>query len=158
MKKYLLLALLAASSLTACKKDKDTAPAKTKAELLVDKKWRLSALTGTYTDGGKLQTKDGYTTIPSYTKDDFYTFKADKTLTYDEGPTKQNTSAPQSYPGTWDLNSDQTKLYISPAGGSATAYDLTELTETTMIQTIIVPANPTTSQPEVTVKLTYNTF
>ena len=132
MKKHFLYALVAASSLTACKKDDEPAP-KTKQEILADKQWRYSAITASYTLNGKTETDDIYATLKPYDKDNFTTYKADKNFVDDEGPTRESASDPQTRKGTWDLNYEQTKLYLTYDGSSPEAVEVTQLTDATMV-------------------------
>lgn len=135
MKRFLLLTLLAAGSLTACKKDKEM-PAKTKSEQLVNKRWRLSALTGTLTVNGKTQTIDGFAKYPACNKDDFTTYKTDKTYVDDAGATKCSTE-PQTETGKWDVNSDQTKLFLTDSQQNNTTFDLTEVSDAKLVVTTV---------------------
>jgi hypothetical protein len=134
MKKLLLFAL-AVASLSACKKGSENNPSKT--GLLTSKKWRVTAFTATYsTSGGSAPTTntvDQYAQTPACSKDDFYKFNTDKTLILDEGATKCSTSGPQTTAFTWDLNSDQTKLFINASGlSSSSPNDIVELSASTM--------------------------
>jgi hypothetical protein len=134
MKKLFLFALTVAS-LSACKKDSENTPSKT--DLLTSKKWRVTSFTATYsTSGGgapTTNTVDQYAQTPACSKDDFYKFNSDKTLILDEGATKCGTSDPQTTAFTWDLNSDQTKLFINASGSSSSSpNDIVELSASTM--------------------------
>jgi hypothetical protein len=135
--KKLFLIMLAVASLGACKKDSENTPSKT--DLLTSKKWRVTAYSATYTASGGsapiTTTVDQYAQTTAYSKDDFYKFNTDKTLTVDEGPTKYSTSSPQTTAYTWDFNSGQTKLLISPVGAGTTSItisDIVELSATTL--------------------------
>jgi hypothetical protein len=133
MKKLLILALMAAGSLTACKKDSEPAP-KSKSEILVDKRWRISAATATATVQGKLVTQDVYDdVVDDCNKDDFTTYKANKTYTDDAGATACQQGDPQTQSGTWDVNSDQTKLFLTDANQGNITLDLTEVSNTKLV-------------------------
>ncbi len=133
MKKLLLLALLAASSLSACKKDKEDAKPKTKSEIIVDKKWRINAATASFTANGRPTTQDLLPFIDDCEKDNFTTYKGDKSFVDDNGPTKCDPTDSQTQNGTWDLSSDQSKILITYPGQSTETANLTELTGTTMV-------------------------
>lgn len=136
MKKLFLL-LLTVASLSACKKDSENTPSQT--DLLTSKKWRVTAFSATYTTSGggapTTNTVDQYAQTPACSKDDFYKFNTDKTLILDEGATKCSISSSQTTAFTWDFNSGQTKLLITPAGAgtaSTSTSDLVELSATTL--------------------------
>lgn len=131
MKNLLLPALLATTALTACEKDEPKA--KTKTDLLVGKRWRVSAALAFITVGGQAATQDVLPFQAACSKDDFVTFRADKTLTEDEGPTKCQTTDAQTRAGTWELSADQTKLTTTVTGRTAETGTLLELTETTLV-------------------------
>lgn len=152
MKKYVLLGLLAAGSVSACKKDSQPAAPKTKADLLVNKQWRASGITVSTTVNGKPQPpQDVFAKFPACFKDNFSTYKADKSFVDDEGATKCSTTDPQTTAGTWDINADQTKLYITYPSQGTESIDLTQLSETTMVWTYV----DTSSSPAKTIVLTY---
>lgn len=133
MKKLSLL-LLAALALGSCKKS-DTSPATpSKTDLLTAKSWRLSADKITSTVGTTSNTTDEYASSPACERDNFIKFNTNKTATFDEGPTKCNTPDPQTESGTWDFNSDGTKLTLTDPSGSGLAIqeDILELTATTL--------------------------
>jgi len=136
--KKLLLVFAAATVLGACKKDSEPAPtptAATKADVLVAKNWRLSAQTTTYSIANTPSvSQDEYATYSSCERDNFLKFNANKTLLVDEGATKCDQSDPQTQNGSWDFNSDYSKLTLmDPSQGSvAIPFDVVELTATTM--------------------------
>lgn len=151
MKKLLLLALLAATSLTACKKDDEDPKPVSKAEQLVNKRWRISAYTMSTTVNGRLQTEDLLPKLPSYNRDDFTTYKADKSFVDDEGPTKEDRSDPQTTAGTWDLNFEQNKLYLTYSNDGTFGVELLELTNARMVWRFV----DSSSTPVETYTLTY---
>lgn len=151
MKKYVLLGLPAAGSVSACKKDSQPAAPKTKADLLVNKPWRASGATVSTTVNGKPQPQDVFAKLPACFKDHFSTYKADKSFVDDEGTTKCSTTDPQTTAGTWDFGSDQTKLYLTYPGQGTESVDVTQLTETTMVWSYV----DTSLSPATTVVITY---
>lgn len=136
MKKVsLYLAVAAMASLTlSCKKDSDTAAPASKADLLTAKKWRVSAASTSITSNNQTSTVDDYATSPACERDDFAQFNANKSVTFDEGATKCSSTDPQTTMGTWDFNSDQTKLTLTDPnlGGLALPFDIVTLNATTL--------------------------
>ena len=139
--KHLSLLLLVAVSLGACKKDSEPAPsAPTKTDLLLAKSWRLTGQTTTFSssainNGTPVVTDTYATSYPNACqRDNFLAFKANKTLIADEGPLKCSPTDPQTQPGTWDFNSDQTKLTLTDPnqGGLPTAFEVVTLSATTL--------------------------
>ena len=136
MKKLFLL-LLATASLGACKKDSNsTSPAAaSRPDLLTAKNWRLSAYTSTFTAAGTpAVTTDEYAGLPACERDNFAKFNTNKSVAFDEGPTKCNTTDPQTENGTWDFNSDYTKLTLGDPqlGGFPVPFDVIDLSASTM--------------------------
>ncbi len=130
-----ILVLLATCSVvfTACKKDDEDPKPKTKAELLTAKSWRVSADASTVTSGGTTVSNDDYADYEACEKDNFTKFEVNKVAKFDEGTTSCSGN-PQTEIGSWDFNSDQTKLSLmSPdSAPSSTSLDIVELTETTL--------------------------
>ncbi|TGE19679.1 lipocalin family protein [Hymenobacter elongatus] len=132
------LSLLLVGSLGACKKDKT----ETKADLLTGKNWQVSAATITYT-GSQTGTEDIYKELVDCEKDNFLRFNSNKSLEANEGKNVCPDSE-QVAMGSWDINSDQTKLYLnSPelGGGAAVQVDIVELSSSKMVlkSTIVQP-------------------
>ena len=128
---YLLLAGLGLTTL-ACSKDKESTP--DKASLLTAKKWRVSAYTTSSTLNGQTTTVDNFALAQPCDKDDFIQFRTDKSVSFDEGATKCDATAAQTTSGTWDFNSDQTKLNLTSPdfGGLAIPFDLLTLDANTL--------------------------
>lgn len=131
MRKQLLLTsfilAIAFLFLPGCEKEKDTAPAKTKTQLLSQATWKFSAATVGGTDVSAF--------LQTCQKDNILTFVAAGTGTIDEGTTKCNTADPQSNPFTWNFQSGETILFISATlftGGSST-FTLVSLSETQLV-------------------------
>ena len=128
-----LVAALATLTVS-CKKDSENMPAPSKTELLTTKKWRITAASTVTTMGTNTTTTDEYATTPACERDDFTQFMTSKVVNFDEGATKCNSSDPQTSSGTWDFNSDQTKLNLTSPdlGGLLLPFDLVKLDATTL--------------------------
>jgi len=130
----LLAGLLLAGSLAGCKKDDDKDPSK--VDLLTAKNWQQTAGTATSTDRGITTTVDIYKDQEACEKDNFLKFNSNKTVDVNEGPTRCDASDPQVVSGSWDLNSDQTKLYLNSTalGGGLTAQlEVVELSSSKLV-------------------------
>ena len=136
MKNILPLLLAGAMSVTmlSCSDDKKDDPTPNKTSLLTAKKWRVSAQSTTATLNGNTTTVDEFATMQPCEKDDFTQFKTDKTVVFDQGATKCDPADNQTENGTWDFNSDQTKLNLSDPdfGGIAIPFDIVTLNATTL--------------------------
>ncbi len=112
--------------LSSCKKD-NTPAAKTKTDLITQGSWKFSSATV----GGS----DVSAFLQSCQKDNIVTFAAAGTGTVDEGPTKCNSSDPQTSSFTWNFANNETVLHVSTtffAGGSNDS-NLVTLTETQLV-------------------------
>lgn len=129
--KRLFLFVLAAASLSACKKDSENTPSKT--DLITAKNWQLTGLTVTTTitpasGSASTTTRDDYPLLGACERDNIYKYNTNKALVLDEGPTKCDPADPQTAITTWDFNSDQTRLLT----GSNFSEDILELSATTL--------------------------
>jgi hypothetical protein len=133
MKKLSFL-LLAAIALGGCKKDDNSPSSPSKADLLTAKNWRISAQKSISTVGTQTFTTDEYAASPACERDNFAKFNTNKSVVFDEGASKCDTSDPQTESGTWDFNSDQTKLNLNDPslGGVIIPFDIVELSATTL--------------------------
>jgi hypothetical protein len=136
MKKLFLFSFTIAS-LSSCKKDSENTPSK--ADLLTNKSWRLTAFTTISTtavtgSSPSTSTSDEYAKLQACEKDDFLKFNTDKILIDDEGPSKCNTADSQRITSQWDFNSDQTKLLVTSTGSlsSTETGDIIELSVSTL--------------------------
>lgn len=108
----LLICLFIASS---CKKDIS------RTELLTSGRWKLIALQASFLG----MTNDAYAEIEECEKDNLITFKPDKTVELDEGPTKCKPDDPQiRTEGTWNMFDNDTKITLDSID-----YNILELTE-----------------------------
>lgn len=151
MKKVFLL-MLGVASLSACKKDSEPTPtASSRTDLLLAKNWRLSAQTTTFTSAATngipamTNVADVYATYygDACKRDNSLKFNSNKTIVMDEGATKCSASDPQTQAGTWNFNSDETKLtLVDPAqGGTLQPFDVVELSATTLRLRHIIVTN-----------------
>lgn len=146
MKKLCFL-LLVTASVSACKKEPVTA-APSRTDLLTAKNWRKTAWTIT---SGSAAPTDVYAQLPACERDDFYKFNVDKSLVLDAGPTRCNPTDPQTRPGTWTINSDQTVLTLADAlGNQPLANEVLELSATTLHLRTSRTSGTTTSTGDVT--------
>jgi hypothetical protein len=150
MSRFLLVALsfVLVGALGGCKKE----AADTKLDLLVDKNWQVSALTVTFS-GTKQSTQDAYALLPACQKDNYTRFSVNKTLEVNEGKSICQGSQQQAA-GTWDINSDQTILYLSATNYGAPVaipVDILELSASKLV------LQSTVVQPEATT-ITVTTF
>ena len=136
MKKKLqfsILFLLAISFVifVSCKNDKDNNPAKSKTELLTAAPWKRTALISTpaydWNADGTSST-DVLSIMWPCEKDNLDIYKANGIIETDEGPTKCNSSDPQSWTTTWAFIENESKLIFD----GVDVYTLLELTETTL--------------------------
>ncbi|HNP07335.1 MAG TPA: DUF5004 domain-containing protein [Cyclobacteriaceae bacterium] len=120
-KLILALALvLTITLISSCSKDDD--PILSRLELLTQKPWKL-----------KSTTIVGIGTSPpeSYSADDIHTFNTDGTYVFDEGPTKEDSSDPQTVNGKWEFAEAETIIKLS-YGGLTLNQEIVELTSTTL--------------------------
>ena len=133
MKNYfLLLALGAAFTFSACDNDDDDAstPSQTRTQMLTSKTWQISARSQVYTDSAGNSTTD--TSLDNCEKDDTYKFTTDNKINFDEGATKCDPDDPQTGTGTWAFSSNETKLDLTVSGIPISG-DIIELTPNRMI-------------------------
>lgn len=122
----LLLALVFVG--TSCKKDEE----KTTKDYLVAHSWKL------------ISVKVGgiSTTLDECDKDDIATFHKDKTLHFDEGPTKCDPTDPQETTGKWSISASTTPETLTLTyddGSPKEEYKITEIGDLKMVLTIDVP-------------------
>ena len=110
MKKNILLiavTVISIFTITACKKSSEQ-PADV-ASLLMNKNWKISALT---VSPAYMGTTDIFASWPSCEKDNFYQFKASNVFLTDEGSTKCYASDPQISTSTWTYDVSTKHLII----------------------------------------------
>lgn len=132
--------------LLACSKDdsSDPTPQKTRTELLIDKKWQKTAISGKLADGTIVP--DGFTSLPSYAKDDYYLFKSNLKYELNDniemhpGQTDKVIAS-----GSWALvSSDQYLTVERDSDGFETNVKITELTETQLKWESVIEETGTT--------------
>jgi hypothetical protein len=126
---------------TACSKDDDdTPPPPTKTQRLTAKQWRLTAQTinpGIQLEPGGPTITDLLVTYLPCQLDDFVKFNTNGTYSAEEGPTKCDPNDPQVIEtGTWIWNADETRIIITPAGGSTADLLVTSLTSSQLVTQI----------------------
>ncbi len=131
--KHAVLVLLIVSTLAwSCKKD-DNKP--DRLDLLVEKNWRLTALTIDpsidWFGNGTLVTNI-YAQLNNCDRDDLYIFERNGVYKLDEGPTKCSPNDPQTITGTWTFNPDKTVITVNITGGS-NSYTIKELESKRMV-------------------------
>jgi hypothetical protein len=129
----LLIALFSLFTLASCDKDKDP-KAKSKEDLLTDKRWKTTALT---VNPGFVNPNNGAIITDLFnqfysdcSKDDYVQFMKNGQYISDQGATRCDATDPQTETGTWVFNGDKTKVTITSGGESYTA-DVLELTDNT---------------------------
>ncbi|MDP4261080.1 MAG: hypothetical protein Q8941_01000 [Bacteroidota bacterium] len=148
MRKQLLLApaflVIAFAVVTGCGKDKTSAPAKTKTDLLCQSSWKFDHATA----GGV----DISSSINACLKDNIATFSSNKNVVLDEGTNVCSTSYAGTY--TWDLQSSETILHISGIifPGGSNDFTLVSLTETNLVVSQVMTISPF---PPTTVEVTF---
>ena len=110
---------------TGCSKDDDEpAVVVTKTQLLTKESWKQ--VNSEVSTGGAF-TSD-WASWDDCDKDDLTTFKTDKTYQATEGATKCNPADPDLIDeGTWDFNSDETKLIMDVLSTTIVKLDETDL-------------------------------
>lgn len=132
IKFFLLLLVLSYS----CSK-KSNIDAVTRADLLINKKWKISAISVQTPNGNYYP--DNYSPLPSYKKDDYFYFNSDLTFTDNDNIEKApNNSTGILDSGKWALENAETNLHmISTVLQTGTAIEyyptkILELTSTSM--------------------------
>ncbi len=139
---YVLLAAMAALTVS-CKKDSEPAPAPpTKTDLLTAKSWRLTDI--------KIGGTSFYAFIDACEKDDLIKFNANKSATFDQGATRCDQTEPQTATGKWEFTTNETKLKFTDPEG-----DVSEGNMTTLNATSLVLSDPNAGGPGVAGELTF---
>jgi len=128
MMKTLLFSCCTALVLFSCKKDEKS---KTKAELLSNGSWHVTAYTVDPPidwDGDGTDESNVYPLIEQCIKDDHTTFFANGTGELDEGPTKCDPNDPQTIPLSWEFDQSESQLTVQ-----SIQYQIESLTESQMV-------------------------
>ncbi len=106
--------LLATLSMTSCEKDKDKPD---NSEVLTGGPWKLTAFTSDPAfDWFGTPVTNLYAQFPACIKDDLTVFKTSGTVNFDEGPSKCETTDPQTTSGTWAFSTDEKVLSVTTDG------------------------------------------
>lgn len=123
---YLVLAVLGLAAVS-CSDDSDDNVAPTKTALLTAKSWQPTDIKA---NGVSIF-------MPPFVndcdKDDFITFKADKSAVYDEGAVRCDQSSPQTANGSWEFTSNETKLKMTTPDGEVIEGAISKLTATELV-------------------------
>lgn len=131
MKKLLTLAVIGLSlSLVSCKKDDDP----TKKEMLTGKNWKLTGWT--IDPALPVIGSNFYNQLDACSKDDLTNFATDGKVTFDEGATKCQVSAPQTTTGTWALSTDEKTVSVT-SDGETTSITIVSLTSSKFVGTYV---------------------
>ena len=121
----------------SCSKKSGSGDTLSRADLLINKKWKISAISVKLPNG--VTYPDSYSTLPSYKKDDYFYFNADLTFTdNDNAERAPNNSTGILDSGKWALENGENNLHmISTVLQTGTAIEyyptkLLELTSTSM--------------------------
>jgi hypothetical protein len=99
--------------INSCSKSNSTQ--KTKMQLLTQSTWKYDTAGIDLNGDGTIDAAFPAGYLLDCTKDNLLTFNTDSTGTADEGPTKCNTTDPQTVAFTWSFNSTQTDITSSTA-------------------------------------------
>jgi hypothetical protein len=126
-----LFAVLVLTASSACKKDDD--PSQTKTEMITGKNFFLKVWTidPGFTYQGNVIT-DLFFTIPECSRDDFFVFNADGSITFNEGEVKCDEGAPQTATGSWSFLDNETKLKLIYGDGSTKTFYINGISDGTL--------------------------
>jgi hypothetical protein len=135
-----LMAVAAMLILSSCKKE--DVKTQTKTELVTQGNWKLVSDMSKSGTGQWVEDIGSYATCES---DNYFAFKADHTLEFNEGATMCDVTDPQSQTGIWAFTDNETKLSLNGAPA-----DLNELTSTSLIITFSFTGNGVTEYNKLT--------
>lgn len=142
---YPILLAVLTLSFGACKKDDE----KSNSEQLVEKDWRLTALTADPAiNFGSTLYSDVYAQLQACDKDDLTIFKSGGIINFDDGATKCSPSASQIVLGVWTLNADETVIAVD-----GVSWTILELNDDQL--KVKYTADPTGSGVNSTITATY---
>lgn len=115
--KQILFALFLTTVLLSCSKKKDSTSTTSRYDLLVNKKWKISAISG-YTTSG-VYVPDDFSSLPAYDKDDYFYFHDNLKYEQNAGPLLDPDHPSQIIDaGSWQLTtSDQFITLVSDTTG-----------------------------------------
>jgi len=100
--------MLAAASITACGKDDNPTPGKTKTELITQAAWKFETEGIDLDKNGTIEAPSGE--VDDCNKDDVFTFNTGGTGIRDEGTTKCEGTDPQSEAFVWQFKDSEKEL------------------------------------------------
>lgn len=106
---------LLAGLVSACKKADATPPADANTSALASHPWRIVAFTDTDISANPPKKTNVFVSFPAYRLDDTYQFNLDNSLVFDEGQLKAKSTDAQTTAGSWQFQTDQTRLTITLA-------------------------------------------
>ena len=129
----------------ACSKSDSSTPPKTKTQLLTQASWKFS--------NAKVNGADVSSLIQACQKDNILTFSSTGgSGTLDEGPSKCNSTDPQTTPFTWSFMTNETVLHVSTVffTGGSSDFTIVSLTETELVVSQNINISGTTQTAVVT--------
>jgi len=108
-------AALLTGLVSACKKEVSAPAADANTSALVTHPWRIVAFADTDISAKPPKTTNVFVSFPAYRLDDTYQFKLDNSLVFDEGRLKAKSTDAQTTDGSWQFQTDQTRLTITLA-------------------------------------------
>ncbi|HUR10874.1 MAG TPA: DUF5004 domain-containing protein [Flavitalea sp.] len=129
-KRFFLLLTVLSGFLIGCTKTNGDV-AKSKSEMLINKKWQLVSLTSQ--SGTGVTVINGVDSFPSYRRDDYLLFKSDSTYEYNDNlEPRPGLSSKIIDAGDWQLARNNTALEMHSTIWTRTypLFDIMELTDT----------------------------
>lgn len=134
MNRLICFSIIIFLTISSCKKEDSvdvTPQISAKNKFLTSGTWKISAWD--FTLNGR--TENQLTFSVACERDDSFAFKEGGTWTRNENAQKCNFVAgfdPRKFAGTWKLESNDTKMYLTEFDASPTSWEVVELTETTL--------------------------
>ena len=137
------LVILVSPYYTGCSKS-DSKPSKTNTELITQGSWKFS--------NAKVGGNDVSAFLQACQKDNILVFAAAGTGSLDEGPTKCNSSDPQTNPFTWNFASGETMLHVSTVlfTGGSSDFTIVSLTDSQLVLSQNITVSGSTQNAVVT--------
>lgn len=111
----------------SCKGDDE--PVNQKEKMLTGKNWRLIAAESDppiLAAGQNIS--DVYAVMPACAKDDLTKFDSDGSVVFDEGPSKCESTDPQTETSDWSFNSDKTSITVE-IDSKTVSYEILEISD-----------------------------
>ena len=128
-----IIVVCCCAALLACKKNESDSPASQK---LKAGKWKISASTATWNNGGSDTTKDNYSQWRPCEQDDLLLFYGNGDGAHDEN-TNKCPEDNQSDPFKWELQDNDTKLHMV-IGGLEILYDVLGVSDSLLVLRAVV--------------------